>query len=163
LNVAHETAERWVTILENLYMVFRITPYGAPRTKAVKKEQKLYFWDHTDVTSGGPRFENLVASQLLKYCHFREDTEGYRMELRFLRDVEGREIDFVVMEDGKPSFAVECKTGEKALSPAIRYFKARTPIPRYFQVHMGSRDFEDASTGARVLPYISFCKEMKMP
>lgn len=163
LDVAHETAERWITILENLYMVFRIPPYGPPRTKAVKKEQKLYFWDHSDVPFGGFRFENLVASQLLKYCHFLEDTEGYRMELRFLRDVERREIDFVVMKEGKPAFAVECKSGEKSVSPAIRYFKQRTPIPAYYQVHLGTDDFVDASTGARILPFVTFCRELAMP
>jgi hypothetical protein len=31
------------------------------------------------------------------------------MELRFLRDTDKREIDFVVIKDKKPLFAVECK------------------------------------------------------
>jgi hypothetical protein len=56
---------------------------------------------------GGARFENLVASQLLKYCHLIEDTEGHAMELRFLRDTDTREVDFVVLKDRKPLFAVE--------------------------------------------------------
>jgi len=42
-----------------------------------------------------------------------EDTEGFSMELRFLRDTDKREVDFVVLKDGTPEFAVECKTGEK--------------------------------------------------
>ena len=42
------------------------------------------------------------------------------------RDVDKRKVDFVVLRDRKPLFAVECKTGEKALSPHIPYFKART-------------------------------------
>ena len=33
----------------------------------VKKEQKLYLWDWSIVPDLGPRFENFVASQLLKY------------------------------------------------------------------------------------------------
>ena len=28
----------------------------------------------------GPRFENMVASHLLKLCHFKEDIEGHKME-----------------------------------------------------------------------------------
>ncbi len=84
LGVAHESVERWITILENLYVCFRIAPFGAPRIRAVKKEKKLYFWDWSQAPEGGTRFENLVACQLLKYCHFLEDTEGHRMELRFL-------------------------------------------------------------------------------
>jgi len=67
----------------------------------------------------GGRFENFIASHLLKLCHFREDTEGFKMELRFLRDTDKREVDFVVLEDGKPLFAVERKTGAKSISPSI--------------------------------------------
>ena len=37
------------------------------------------------------------------------------MELRHLRDTDKREVDFVVLKDGKPVFAVECKSGEKAI------------------------------------------------
>lgn len=72
--------------------------HGAPKIRVVKKEQKLYFWDWTQSPEGGARFENLVASQLLKFCHFKEGTEGYKMELRFLRDTDSREIDFVVLQ-----------------------------------------------------------------
>src|SRR5438093_13339208 len=74
----------------------------------------------------GARFENLVASQLLKYCHWIEDTQGYAMELRYLRDVVQREVDFVVLRDRRPLFAVECKAGEKSLGSAIQYFAERT-------------------------------------
>lgn len=59
-----------------------------------KKEKKLYLCDWSTVEETSPRFENMVAGHLLKYCHFLEDTQGERMELRFLRDIEKREIDF---------------------------------------------------------------------
>jgi hypothetical protein len=38
LDVAHDTVERWLTILENLYVCSRIAPFGAPRIRAVKKD-----------------------------------------------------------------------------------------------------------------------------
>jgi hypothetical protein len=161
LDIDHKTVERWLSILENLYVCFRIPPYGPPRVRAVKKERKLYLWDWSGVEKGGARFENLVASQLLKYCHFLEDTEGRSMELRYLRDTDKREVDFIVLRDGKPLFAVECKSGEKALSPAIRYFAARTPIPHFYQVHLGERYF--ATGKATVLPFIRFCDDLALP
>lgn len=161
LAVDHKTVERWLTILENLYLCFRISPFGPPKVRAVKKERKLYLWDWSMVPEVGPRFENLVASQLLKYCHFIEDTEGHAMELRFLRDTDKREVDFVVLRDRKPVFAVECKSGERGVSPAIRYFAERTPIPRYFQVHLGDRHFETGAT--MVLPFRKFCQELSLP
>jgi len=159
--VSHETVERWLKIFERMYYCFRIPPYGSPKVRAVKKEQKLYLWDWSLVPESGPRFENFIASQLLKYCHFIEDTEGYRMDLRFLRDIEKREVDFVVLEDGKPLFAVECKTGEKAINPSLFYFMDRTKIPKFYQVHEGNRDFE--KNGVRVLPVRTFCKELQLP
>jgi hypothetical protein len=161
LEVDHKTVERWITILENLYLCFRISPFGAPKIRAVKKERKLYLWDWSMTPAGGARFENLVASQLLKYCHFVEDTEGHAMELRFLRDTDRREVDFVVLKDRKPLFAVECKTGERSLSPAIRYFAERTSIPRFFQVHLGDRHYQTGA--AMVLPFRTFCRELSLP
>ncbi len=97
----------------------------------MKKERKLYLWDWSAVADPGARLENLIASHLLKVCHFQEDTEGHRMELRFLRDTDAREVDFVVMKNKKPLFAVEVKTGERSMSPSVRYFKQRTSIPRW--------------------------------
>jgi hypothetical protein len=161
LEVDHKTAERWVTILENLYFCFRIAPYGPPKVRAVRKARKLYLWDWSQVPDIGPRFENLVASQLLKYCHLVEDTEGHAMELRFLRDTDLREVDFVVLRDRKPEFAVECKSGERGVSPAIRYFGERTPIPHFYQVHLGDRHY--ASGKATVIPFRTFCRELQLP
>jgi uncharacterized protein len=161
LEVDHKTVERWLTILENLYYCFRIAPFGAPRIRAVKKTQKLYLWDWSAAPDGGPRFENLVASQLLKYCHFLEDTEGYAMELRFLRDTDKREVDFVVLKDRRPQFAVECKSGDRSVSPAIHYFAERSKIPRFYQVHLGERHFETGP--ATVIPFRAFCRELGMP
>jgi hypothetical protein len=161
LEVAHDTAERWLGILENLYVCFRIAPFGAPRIRAVKKERKLYLWDWSAVPEPGARFENLVASHLLKLCHFREDTEGHRMELRFLRDTDAREVEFVVLENRKPLFAVEVKTGERAVGPAVRYFKQRTGIPRWYQVHLGAKDA--SVDGVRILPFATLCREIGIP
>jgi predicted AAA+ superfamily ATPase len=161
LQVSHETVERWVKILERMYYCFRLPPYGPSTVRAVKKEQKIYLWDWSLVPEAGEKFENFVACQLLKYCHFREDTEAYRMELRFLRDVDRREVDFVILEEGKPLLAVECKTGEKTINPALYYFKERTAIPSFYQVHLGKKDFE--RNGIRVLPLTTFVETLRLP
>lgn len=159
LHVSQPTVKRWVDLLNLLYYSFIIHPYGPPKIKAVKKTPKLYLYDWSLVEGPGFRFENLVACNLLKYCHFIEDTEGYAMDLRYLRDAEGREIDFVVLKNKKPLFAVECKTGDKGLSKHISYFHERTSIPAFYQVHLGSWDFGAAKSG-RVIPYVEFCKEI---
>jgi hypothetical protein len=158
LHVAFETADRWISILESLYVCFRIAPYGMPRLRAARKEKKLYMWDWSVCGNPAARFENLVASNLLKHCHRVEDQEGDRMELRFIRDASLREIDFVVLRDNKPVFAVECKTGEGSLSRNIAYFAERTPIPYFYQVHPGTRDIEFKNSRARLLPLTRFAE-----
>lgn len=163
LQVAHESVERWLSIFERLYVCYRIPPFGAKKIRAVRKEKKLYFWDWSRVEDPGPRFENMVAGHLLKYCHHLEDTEGYGMELRFIRDTDKREVDFVVLRDGHPEFAVECKSGERGASPACNYFRERTSIPLFYQVHLGKKDHGNATAGTRVMPFATFCQEVGLP
>jgi predicted AAA+ superfamily ATPase len=153
LSVAFETMDRWITILENLYFCFRIQPHGLPKLRAATKERKLYMWDWSVCATPSARFENLVASNLLKYCHLIEDREGDRMDLRFVRDSQGRELDFVVIRNNKPEFSVECKMGERQLSRNISYFAQRSNIPIFYQVHMGEKDYEVTEFKARVLPF----------
>jgi uncharacterized protein len=161
LQVDHKTADRWLTMLEHLYVSFRIPPFGSRRIRALKKQQKLYLWDWSMVPESGPRFENLVASQLLKFCHWQEDVEGHRMELRYLRDLDGREIDFVVIRNRSPLFAVECKSGAKGISPSIRYFAERTNIPAFYQVHLKDAHYQTGPV--TVLPFAQFCRDLAMP
>ncbi len=85
------------------------------------------------------------------------------MELRFIRDTDKREVDFVVLRDGQPEFAVECKCGERSRSRACTYFRERTSIPLFYQVHLGDKDYGDEDTETRVLPFITFCREKEMP
>lgn len=160
LNCSHEAVSRWVQILENVYYCYRISPYGNSKIKSLKKEQKLYLWDWSVIKNEGIRFENLVASNLLKYCHFHEDVEGDEMELRFLRDKEKREVDFVILKNGKPLFAVECKTGAEKLGKHISYFSERTDIPIFYQVHKGDRWVKHTDVRAEIIPYINFCAKI---
>ena len=83
------------------------------------------------------------------------------MELRFIRDTDRREIDFVVIQNKSVLFAVECKSGERKVSPAIQYFRERTRIQQFYQVHMGAKDYHNK--GTRILPYHVFCKELGLP
>lgn len=160
LEKSPHTIVAWIEILASVYQCYSIAPYGPAKVKAIKKQKKLYLWDWSAVEAPGPRFENFVASHLLKYCHYIEDTEGDSMELRFLRDQFGREVDFVVLRNKKPVFAVECKHGEYGASPHLAYFQQKTSIPKFYQVHTGDKDFIDK--GVRILPFAEFCKVERM-
>ena len=83
------------------------------------------------------------------------------MELRYIRDTDKREVDFVVIKNKKPLFAVECKLSDKNLSPAIKYFSERTPIPKFYQVHL--ENFEkQISDKISIIPFDEFCLLEKM-
>jgi predicted AAA+ superfamily ATPase len=162
LSVSPHTVSHWIEILERLYFCYRISPYGTNRARAVKKTQKLYLWDWSQCTNTGAIFENLVAAHLLKYCHFYEDSHGDKMELRYLKDIDGKELDFIVIKNTQPLFALECKTGEKQLQKSVPFFQNKFKIPKVYQVHLGTQDFGNAAKGGRIIPFDKFCLEEKM-
>ena len=163
LQVSHNTVSRWLDILEVLYLCYRISPLTSSQFRSVRKEQKLYFWDWAQAPTLATKFENMVASHLLKYCHYIQDTQGWKMDLRYLRDRSGREIDFVVLKNQKALFAVECKSSQKALSQNIKYFKERSSIPEFYQLHLEGKDFGLAKKEGRCLPFRTFCQIKKIP
>lgn len=156
LQVNHRTAERWVSVLERMYAIFRIAPFGAPKIRAVKKEQKHYHYDWSLVRNEGARFENLVACHLMKWIHFMQDSEGRDFELRFFRDVYGHEIDFVVAENGRPLKFIECKLSDDKPGPGMHALRKRFPESEFLQVVY--KDIEPYVTpdGIRAVPAIKF-------
>jgi uncharacterized protein len=154
--VSHKTAASWLQILERLFAVFRLSPFGSPAIRAVKKEQKHYHFDWTLVPDMSPRSENLVASHLLKWVQFQQDTQGRGLELRYFRDVDGREVDFVVTERRKPLLAVESKWADAEIDRSLRYFKARFPDCEAWQISAVGRKDYVSSEGIRVSPAAAF-------
>ena len=142
LQVSHQTISRWLVMLENIYMIFRIYPFGAPKIRAVKKEAKHYLYDWTLLEDEGYRFENMVACNLLKWCHFRQDYDGLDIELRYFRDVDRREVDFIITENNKPTLFLECKKRNRDINSALKYLKERFPETEAVQVALhGSDDY----------------------
>jgi predicted AAA+ superfamily ATPase len=152
LQASHRAVSRWLDVFERLYAIFRLPPFGAPRIRAVKKERKHYHCDWSCVADDAARFENLVAAHLLKWVHFQVDTEGRELELRYFRDVDGREVDFVVVERRNPVLMVECKWGDAPVAPGLYYLKERFARCEAWQVSaIGVKDFETPE-GIRAAP-----------
>jgi len=159
LQTSHKTLSRWIQILDRFYAIILVPPFGAPKIKAVKKEQKHYHWDWTLVQDESLRFENLVACHLLKWVHYLEDTQGRDVELRYFRDIDGREVDFVVTEDRKPILFVECKWNDSEISKGLKYLNARFPLVPAWQISaIGKKDFVTFGK-IRVCPAFVFLKD----
>lgn len=160
LQVSHKSVSAWLRVFERLYAIFRLPPFGAPRIRAVKKEQKHYHLDWSLVPDESARFENLVACHLLKWVHFRQDALGLDVELRYFRDTDGREVDFLVVDRDRPILCVECKWNDAPLDRSLRYFKARFPDCDAWQISaVGTKDYLGAG-GIRAAPALTLLRTL---
>lgn len=160
LQVSHKTVSKWLDILERLYSIIRVSPFGSPLIRAVKKEQKHYHYDWTLVPDLPLRFENLVAMHLLKWVHHEQDTKGRDLDLRYFRDTDGREVDFVITENLDPVYFIEVKWKDAAISKGLRYLKKRFPEAKAMQVSaVGEKDYV-TTEGVRVLPALKFLSDL---
>ena len=160
LQLSHKTVAGWLAVLERLYAIFRLAPFGAPRIRAVRKEQKHYHLDWGVVPSEPARFENLVASHLLKWVHWEQDARGRDLELRYFRDTDGREVDFVVVERRAPVLLVECKWGDSPVDRGLRYLKARFPAAAAWQLAATGRKDYETPEGIRVAPALALLSSL---
>jgi predicted AAA+ superfamily ATPase len=160
LQLSHKTVSNWLSMLERLYAIFRLSPFGAPTVRAIKKAQKHYHSDWSLVENDAARFENLVASHLLKWVHFQQDTQGLDMELRYFRDNEGREVDFVVTEKRQPKWLIECKWSDGAIDKSLRYLHSKFPESQAWQLSAtGTKDYKTPE-GLRVSPALQFLETL---
>ncbi len=160
MQVSHKAIAHWVNILENLYAIFRLSPFGAPHIRAIKKEQKHYHFDWTLVKNKAIRFENLVACHLLKWVHFRQDVYGENMGLRYFRDRDGHEVDFIITEDEIPKWAIECKWDDAPVSKGLKYLATHFRECETWQISaIGKKDYQ-SHKGIRVAPAITFLKNL---
>jgi hypothetical protein len=128
--------------------------------RAVRKEQKHYHFDWSLVPAEAARFENLVASHLLKWVHFEQDTKGRDLELRYFRDTDGREVDFVVTEGKQLILMVEAKWNDSEIDRGLRYLKERFKTADAWQVSaIGGKDYVSPE-GIRVAPSIELLKTL---
>jgi len=121
--VSPKTVKKWLDVLEKMYLVFAVRPYTKNLPRAVIKPPKVFFYDNGDVIGNeGAVFKNLVATQLLKKIHFLEDRDGYRYELRYIRDKEGREVNFVILKEGIIEELIEIKFSDDKISKYLKYY-----------------------------------------
>jgi hypothetical protein len=138
LEISHQTVAKWIGIFEKLYANFYVLPYGEPAIKAIKKEKKLYLWDWARLSDPGARLENLVALHLLRLVHWFEDIYGEILELRYIKDIDGHEIDFLLLRNKLPWIAIEVKNSEQGISTGFKYLLNKIRIPYAYQIHLKS-------------------------
>jgi len=119
LRVAFETIRHWISLLEQLYFLFQVRPYSAKISRSIHKARKVYLWDWSEVADPAVRFENMVASHLLKSVHAWSDVGLGEYDLLFWRNKDQAEVDFVVTLKRKPVALFECKMSDSKPSSEL--------------------------------------------
>ncbi|SLM28088.1 conserved hypothetical protein [Desulfamplus magnetovallimortis] len=109
--------------VENMYVIFNVSPFHKNIARAIPKAPKFYFYDTGQVTGdAGIKLENTVACALQKEIHFREDCFGETGKLYHLRNKDRKEVDFCVTANGIPKLMVEVKWKDENLSSNFDIF-----------------------------------------
>ncbi len=153
LGISPPTAKSWVELLEKLYVVFLLPPYSSSLARSIRKGRRVYFFDCATAydATGGAQLENLVACSLLKYMQFRKDAAGESWDLLYLRDKEGREVDFVVTRNRRVHWLIEVKASDGDLSTALRYYTGKLQPRESLQLVL-NLDRAREKSGIKVVP-----------
>ncbi len=153
LHVAPDTIKHWLDLLMSLHVGVLIRPWFTNVTKSLRKEPKWFLRDWSGIEDPGKRAETFVACHLLKAVEGWSDLGLGDFELRYLRDKQQREVDFVIIRDRKPWFLVEVKSSRDQLSPALKHYQSMIKAPHAFQVVL-NLDFVAADCFARNEPIV---------
>lgn len=151
---AYGTVTQWYSVLESLYYCFTIRPYSKKIRRAIRATPKMYLFDilRIDPEAAGARRENLVALHLYKACQYWTDLAFGEFELRFVRDKEQREVDFLILRDARPWMLVECKSGDTTPSDRLlHYTRILQPHHRIQLVDRSGLDRDYPASGVRVM------------
>ncbi|NGX61600.1 MAG: hypothetical protein K940chlam9_01087 [Chlamydiae bacterium] len=128
--ISPNTVKKYLQILEALYIIFRVTPYSRNIARSLLKEPKIYFFDSGLVKGDeGIKFENMVATCLLKALHAQIDTEAKDVSLHYLRTKEQHEVDFAIVEKDQVIEILEVKWANHTLGKGLCYFSNKYNIP----------------------------------
>ena len=156
IGVSQPTIANWIGYFERLYYLYRVPPYSRKLARAIRKDRKVYLWDWSELENEGTRFENLVASHLLKWCDFTDNFGFPPLALHFIRDKDKREVDFLLTLENKPWLLVEAKLSETTPDAGLNYFGDRLAIKHRILVVCRRLPKNGSAAGVRVMDAASF-------
>ena len=128
LAIAPTTLKKYLDILEALYIVFVVRPWHDNIARSVLQAPKVYFYD-TGLVEGdeGIRFENLVATALLKHVQYQYGVQGKEAGLHYIRTKDDAEVDFAVSEKNELTQLIECKLRDDKPHRSLKRFAEQFP------------------------------------
>jgi predicted AAA+ superfamily ATPase len=126
-----KTVQRYINILEKMFIVKRLTPYSRNLRNEISTKSKYYFVDlgirnavisqFNDISSRndiGALWENFIFMEIYKKSEAKESFENFY----FWRTTSGLEIDMVVEKNGKLK-GYECKWSNRK-SKGVKLFES---------------------------------------
>ncbi len=128
--ISPNTVKKYIQILEALYIVFRVTPFSKNIARSLLKEPKIYFFDVGLVNGdAGAKFENFVATCLLKHVYAKIDYQAENYSLKYLQTKERQEVDFALVQDNQIKKLIEVKLSNSSIHPGLSYFHKKYELP----------------------------------
>lgn len=140
IGIDGKTAEKWLSILASSGLVYLLPPYFGNTIKRIIKRPKLYFmdtglacylslWNNPRTLElsamAGAMFETYVVSEIIKgYANCGLDT---RSRLCYYRDNNGKEIDLLILENGK-AYPIEIKKHADPGKDALKNFSVLSSL-----------------------------------
>lgn len=140
VDIDRKTADGWLSILASSGIVILLNPYSGNTIKRIIKRPKLYFmdtglacylsmWNNARALEfsamAGAMFENYVISEIIKgYVNCGIDV---RSRLVYYRDNNGKEIDLMILENGK-IYPVEIKKSADPGKGALKNFSVLSSL-----------------------------------
>ena len=164
VRISVDTVRRWVEALSSLHLGFLVRPWFRNVSRSLRKEPKWFLRDWSSIEDPGDRAETFVGCHLLKAVEGWSDLGLGKFELGYLRDKDGKEVDFLVARDGKPWFLAEVKQHDEAASRALEHYQKQLGAPFAFQVVLDA-DYVPADCFARprgplVVPAKTFLSQL---
>ena len=164
VQVSVDTLRRWIDTLCGIHLGFLLRPWFKNVSSSLRKEPKWFLRDWSGVSDEGRRAETFIACHLLKAVEGWTDLGLGDFQLGYLRDKRKREVDFLIVRDGKPWVLIEAKKAEGQLSGALAHFQEQTKAPYALQVVLEA-DYVDADCfatrrGPLVVPARTFLSQL---
>ena len=138
-----KTIEKYMMLLEQSYIIFRLTSFSRNQRNELKKSRKVYFFDNgirnslianfeqiENRTDIGALWENYLVSERVKYLAYQQKW----VINWYWRTTEQQELDYVEEENGQLS-AYEFKWNPKAKGSIPNSFKKTYPTATINIIH----------------------------
>jgi predicted AAA+ superfamily ATPase len=143
-----KTVEKYIVILEQAYIIFRLQPFSRNLRNELKNTRKVYFFDNglrnaliADFrqlemrTDTDALWKNFIISERIKFINYN----GLWVNRYFWRTVEQREIDYLEEADGQLSVC-EFKWNAEAKAKCPKQFSDAYPDAKYTVIHRDNFD-----------------------